>query len=217
MSDHIELHTAESFGNDYLREFNRVLDRHLALRTGNVLEWGAGYTTYEILKRLDVLGCRLFVTVDENPDYLREILRRVKPRPWFRAVAQDLAGPRSSQTDPETAYSTRPLLLDCQFDFILIDGRRRMECAFVASLLAHEETVVVLHDYRRGRYQPILALFDVVEDGPQFRVMRARPGLLALVRERARAIIDDIRRQNDWQATAFFDFDGCTPDQTGCI
>ena len=34
---------------DYLAEFNRVLDRFLRAAPGNILEWGAGYTTLELL------------------------------------------------------------------------------------------------------------------------------------------------------------------------
>ena len=34
-----------------------------------------------------------------------------------------------------------------------------MECAFIAATLCHVKTLVILHDYRRARYQSILALF----------------------------------------------------------
>jgi hypothetical protein len=40
--------------------------------------------------------------------------------------------------------------------------------------MSHHETIVALHDYRRTRYQPVTALFDIVEDGPQFRVLRPK-------------------------------------------
>lgn len=41
-------------------------------------------------------------------------------------------------------------------------------------MLSYPDTVVVLHDYRRTRYQPMKALYEVIEDGAQFRVMRVR-------------------------------------------
>ena len=44
----------------------------------------------------------------------------------------------------------------------------------MATLLSHPDTIVVLHDYRRTRYQPMKALYEVIEDGSQFRVMRLR-------------------------------------------
>jgi hypothetical protein len=86
----------------------------------------------------------------------------------------DRVGPTRSNSDQELNYSTFPLSLKKTFDIILIDGRRRMECAFIAATLCHEKTLVILHDYRRARYQPVLALFDVVEDGAQFRVLRIK-------------------------------------------
>lgn len=205
MVDQIKLHPASSFGDDYIDHFNDVLDRYLTKTPGNILEWGSGHTTRELLERLDRIGCRLFVTIDDDPDYLREVLREVGPRPWFRAIAESRIGPKLSQSDPALAYATRPLLFDTPFDFIYIDGRRRMECALTAALVAHEETVVVLHDYRRGRYQPIRALFDILEDSPHFRVMKARPELVALIRDRPREITVDVRQANPWQTTAFFE------------
>jgi len=173
MSSSVELYPTDSFGRDYLAEFTRVLDRFLRAAPGNILECGAGYTTLELLRRLDANGCRLFVTIDDNEEYLREVLKHYEFRPWFRPITESLIGPRMSQSDPELAYSTSPLLLGEVFDFIYIDGRRRMECALTSALLAHEETIIVLHDYRRGRYPPIRALFDIVEDGVAFRVPSA--------------------------------------------
>lgn len=193
-----------AFGAAYLDEFTRVLDTYLTA-SPTVLEWGAGHTTWELLARLDRIGCRLFVTIEDWPDYLAEILREVRPRPWFRAILEDRVGPKVDQFDPELTYSTRALQLGTRFDFIYIDGRRRMECALVAALLAHEDTIVVIHDYRRGRYQPIRALFDIVEDGPQFRVMKARPELVRLFDERRREIMTDMRAASPGQIAAFVD------------
>lgn len=203
--DAIRLHPAASFGGDYLDEFNAVLDRYLVGMPGNVLEWGSGHTTRALVSRLERTGCRLFVTIDDNADYLREVLCDVEPRPWLRPIVEDRVGPKTGQSDPELAYATRPLLFGVKFDFIYIDGRRRMECALTAALLAHEETVVVIHDYRRGRYQPIRALFDVVEDGRQFRVLKARPELVRAFAPRVHEIIADVRGANPDRVDALFD------------
>jgi hypothetical protein len=43
--------------------------------------------------------------------------------------------------------------------------------------LCHPDTIVVLHDYRRRRYQPVKALYEILEDGSQFRVMRLLPNV----------------------------------------
>ena len=208
MTEGIKLHRAASFGDDYLSEFDRVLDRYLATRPGYLLEWGTGHTTLELLPRLDRIGCRLFVTIDDSRDYVDEVFRGIEPRSWLRSVVQDRVGPKLSRADPELAYSTYPLLVGHRFDFIYIDGRRRMECALVAALLAHEETIVVIHDHARSRYQPIRALFDIVEDGKQFRVLRARAELVRLFGARAEEIIADVRRTNPLAAAASSSLEG---------
>jgi hypothetical protein len=69
-----------------------------------------------------------------------------------------------------------------------------MECAFVASVLSHAATAVVIHDYRRARYQPVLALFDVVEDGEEFRVLRVRPSVLSAMSEGIAHVEASMRR-----------------------
>ncbi len=59
---------------------------------------------------------------------------------------------------------------------IFIDGRRRRECAFTARLSANQDALVIIHD---SRHQAVLALFEIVEDGPRFRVTPPRPGIAA--------------------------------------
>lgn len=172
------------FGPTYIDEFQRVLRTYAASGTANILEWGSGLTTQVLARHAESLpAVELLLTIDSNADYQKAIFAdRVRP-PFLKEVALDTIGPRNCGADPELAYSTYPLSLGRKFDFIFIDGRRRMECAFIATLLSHSKTVVALHDYRRGRYQPILALYDVIEDGAEFRVLRPRPSILAVTGE----------------------------------
>jgi hypothetical protein len=165
---------SDRYGADYVSEFRRVLREMVVRRTGNLLEWGAGFTTRVLVEYARETNANLLLTIDDKPDYLNDVIAPFGPLPFLRAEAIDLTGPRLSDRDPELNYSTFPLSLNKTFDVIFIDGRRRMECAFVAALLSHEDTTVVLHDYRRTRYQHVRALFEIVEDGPQFRVMKLR-------------------------------------------
>ena len=55
---------------------------------------------------------------------------------------------------------------------------------------------IVIHDYRRGRYQLVKALFDIVEDGPQFRVMKTRRDLWPGLSERGREVMKALRDLN---------------------
>ena len=175
-----ELLSSLTFGADYLDEYRRVILQHVAPVTGAFLEWGAGHTTVALAQLRKELGVRTLCTIDHNRAYLQAVLAATPRFEGLRAYARELQGPSCAVDDPELAYATAPLAWRESFDFIFIDGRRRMECAFVAALLCHERTVVALHDYRRARYQAVLAFYDILEDGRQFRVMRLKPALLGL-------------------------------------
>jgi hypothetical protein len=178
--------SSDAYGCNYLSELRRVLLEYGRPRTRNYLEWGAGNTTVAIATMRHQLGLERLDTIDDNADYLAAIGQQVPAWAGFEAHAADLIGPKLSDRDPELNYAMLPLGWGRQFDFIYIDGRRRMECAMVASLIGHPGTVVILHDYRRARYQSVRLLFDIVEDGPQFRVMR--PADLVLARAEAQNV-----------------------------
>jgi hypothetical protein len=173
-----EVRSADMFGLDFLPELARIVDVY-AGTASSILEWGSGLST---LLLAEIAGLRggTFVSVDHNEDYARSVASRIHPPATVRFLPCDLVGPKLGQADPGLNYSNAPASLGIDFEFIHIDGRRRLECLFMAFVLSGRDTVVALHDYRRARYQAALVLFDVIEDGPQFRVLRAKPGLLAL-------------------------------------
>ncbi len=162
------------YGDDYLSEFRRIILAHVRPVTRAFLEWGAGNTSLAIAEMREELSVDRLTTIDDNADYLAAVRRQLSWWSGFEAHHADLMGPKLSDRDPEANYATLPLTWGRTFDFIYIDGRRRLECALVAWLVGHSQTIVAIHDYRRGRYQPVKALFDIIEDGPQFRVMRAK-------------------------------------------
>jgi len=148
-------------------------------KTGNILEWGSGITSLMLADLLDQQGNGSLMTIDHNKSYQHAVCKALSERTQVTALTIDLIGPRESQADICLNYSSVPMHFSKQFDFIFIDGRRRVECALTAAFISHAETTVVIHDYRRTRYQPMLALFNVIEDGPHFRVLRVKPEILA--------------------------------------
>jgi hypothetical protein len=197
MSGTITIHdVAASYGDSYVPEFKRLLNQYAKPTTGNFLEWGAGHTTGLFVEHLEKVGCKRFVSMDDYGPYMETVAAEFKDRPWFHPVVQNREGMMRSQQDPELAYSTHPLIYGEKFDFIYIDGRRRMECAMTAALLCHETTTVVIHDYKRGRYQTARVLYDIMEDGPQFRVMRLRREILLTIAAPANSVMYDVRRFN---------------------
>jgi hypothetical protein len=166
--------TAGSYGSNYIPEFCRVINAYNKVNPGYILEWGSGLTTQILAGYAEIWASKFMLSMDENGVYQKAIFAN-RPLPRLLTLKTiDRVGPCRSQADPELNYSTFPLSFGHKFDLIFIDGRRRMECAFVAALICNVDATIIIHDYRRTRYQPIIALFDVLEDGSQFRVLRPR-------------------------------------------
>lgn len=164
------------YDRPYLNEFAQILEKYLGAQPSvNILEWGSGFTTLLTVSVLDRWGVNFSIDSLDNFDKYQNALKN-----WLYAgnrvnfILADTTGPGRSQRDPELNYSTLPLNNVGKYDFIFIDGRRRVECAYIAALIAKPDTIIVIHDFRRGRYQPVLGLFDVIEETEQFRVMRVR-------------------------------------------
>ena len=176
--------SADKFRPLYVSEFKRVLETWCKDDARNIIEWGSGLTTQILADHaMRLPAVDLFLSIDSNAAYQSAIFADRETPDFLTTVTPDLTGPQSHA--PELAYSTYPLKYGRKFDLIFIDGRRRMECAFISMLLSHEKTIVVIHDYRRLRYQPILTLFDVIEDGPEFRVLKPRPSVLSAIADSA--------------------------------
>jgi hypothetical protein len=171
-----KLFTEQLFGSGYVSEFQQVIRQFAPTAPQAVLEWGSGISSLVLLEMCQGWNSSLFLTVDHLPAYQQAVFAG-RSLPGFLRMQSIRLDPRRSGSD-EPGYSTFPLALKRKFDVVFIDGRRRVECAYVAALMAHPETIVILHDYRRMRYQSVLRLYDVVSDGEQFRVMRPRPAVL---------------------------------------
>jgi hypothetical protein len=139
-----------------------------------------GNSTHFFIDQREALGLGALFSIDHAPDYFSALTQTLPRWEGFHSFCIDLRGPKQSDRDPELNFATYPLSFDTSFDIIFIDGRRRMECALTAAQLCRADTIVMLHDYRRARYQGVRVLFDIVEDGTQFRVMKLRRQLLAL-------------------------------------
>jgi hypothetical protein len=173
-----EQRSSLAFGPDYLTEMGRVIRTHAPAGPRTFLEWGMGNSTLYFLTHREELGLSELYAMDDNAAYLAGLKETLPKADWFHAYSLDQVGPKKSDRDPEYNFSSLPLSWGRRFDVIYIDGRRRMECALTAAQLCHAGTVVMLHDYRRQRYQSVRFLFDIVEDGSQFRVMRLKRHLL---------------------------------------
>lgn len=182
------LEDPEQYGAAYDPEFRRILAQY-APDARSFLEWGAGYTTRMIIEHIGSNPAEIFVTMDENCEYLDNVVAPYRDLEWLHPKCISVTGPCVDQRDTGLNYSTYPLSLGRQFDFIFIDGRRRMECAMMALLMARPNTIVAVHDYRRTRYQPVHAFYRIIEDGPQFRIMLPRSTVIPTFQDMAPAVM----------------------------
>ncbi|WP_431201381.1 hypothetical protein ACQ86E_19640 [Bradyrhizobium betae] len=168
----------------YMSEFIFLIDKYSSEKTRNMLEWGAGFTTRWLCALAEKRKAELFVTVDTNAEYLSQVIAFMPPSPYrFEAHAvQEIGETDDHSRSPAFHYATFPLHFEKHFDLIFVDGRRRNECLMMASILQSDHGHVIVHDYRRKRYEAGMSYFDVVEDFFGFRVLRRRRDLDSFAR-----------------------------------
>lgn len=72
------------------------------------------------------------------------------------------------------AYYRDIWLLEEKFDLILVDGRFRLACALSAILHATPGTKILIHDFERDYYHPVLRFVDRVYQVERLAVLRVR-------------------------------------------
>ena len=128
-----------------------------------ILEWGPGTSTK--------------VMLDSCPD--SEIYTIEHSTKWFKRaktkfskydnvqLLQKSVGKNSSYAS--TGFKFAP------YDLIFVDGRRRVECCFVAMQCISEDGVILLHDCERKNYRSIVDSFiDIIEERDGTLVFRAK-------------------------------------------
>jgi predicted O-methyltransferase YrrM len=138
-----------------------------------VLEWGSGLSTFMLSAAVHARLEGQLVTIDHNAEWQQAALERIPRRSRMRGLVADVNGSENTASQ-RLFYSTLPLDLPGPWDLIVIDGARRLECALTAAMISDESTLVVLSDYRRARYMPVLKLYNVLVDGAHYRQMQAK-------------------------------------------
>jgi hypothetical protein len=174
---------SSNYGPSYMTEYRDIL-LGLKGKTIRALEWGTGHTTILTAEYLKSIPGHLLVGVDDYGPFAEMLSKHVNPSCNFHSFLCSRVGETRNQVDPELNYSSFPVSYGQVFDFVFIDGRRRMECALHALLLARSDATIVIHDFRRARYQAILCIFDLVDETSQFRVVRPNPTIQGAALER---------------------------------
>ena len=61
-----------------------------------------------------------------------------------------------------------------KYNYIIIDGRARVECAEYVLKFCKPETIVYLQEFYRPRYKQVLEWYDIVEEVDSMAVLRPK-------------------------------------------
>jgi hypothetical protein len=161
-------------GDSTPEELLSLLNRH----TGSVrrlLEWGAGDNTAIMAGFAHMRGAELLLSIDHRAEYLRAVIEQLPRYAFLHARFIDAEELSETGSDIDIAYVAYPSLLGVSFDIIVIAGRWRMECAMLARTMLEPGGIVVFHDWKHRRYEPLQELFEVVEESREYLVLRGDP------------------------------------------
>ena len=174
----------------YMSEFIHLIEKYSGSDTRNLLEWGTGFTTRWLCALAEKKKSDFFLAVDTNADYLAGVVAFMPKTDYrFEAHAVQEIGETDDLSHSQALhYATFPFRYETRFDLTFIDGRRRNECLLAAAILQSDNGYVLVHDYRRKRYELGMSLFDTVEDFFGFRVLKRSASLNAFAWEKFEAL-----------------------------
>jgi hypothetical protein len=140
----------------------------------NVLEYGSGESTSQIANRVNSV-----LSVEHDLHWHEKVEKTLPKNAKVVHVATKY--PHDHQKEPIhnadgnpdnfQDYVNYPLTLDKKFDLILIDGRCRAACAKVCTQIAHDDTIIFIHDFSippispsRKSYLKALDYLDIVDN-----------------------------------------------------
>lgn len=122
----------------------------------NVLEWGGGKSTLFFSSMLQQGSS--WLALEHNLSWFQEVKSKIDMHPSSCAsiVLIQPDRPFDGRTDGDFStfrnYVLSPVHLGQTYDFILVDGRARVECLAVGWSLLKDNGVMVLHDAQRKQY-----------------------------------------------------------------
>lgn len=142
----------------------RALERALLAQKGRplrILEWGSGGSTVYFTKFLQKHGIAYeWISLEYNKRWAETVTAGLEGDPHTRVVLFDVGNDQVLQRDiPMNEYVDYPRTLGVQFDFILVDGRKRRRCLIEARSLVAPSGVVVCHDAERHYYQCAFSVY----------------------------------------------------------
>lgn len=125
-----------------------------------VLEFGSGESTIEISKK-----CKKIVSIEHQKEWYDFLINKIPSNCSLILKEPNLEyveGKTDGSIEEFYDYVNSPVSLG-PFDIILIDGRARVSCCSICSKLAHENTIIFVHDFERVEYQLCLDYLELIE------------------------------------------------------
>src|SRR5680860_87723 len=136
------------------KELDIIEEILMSIKPRKCLEWGSGYSSLVFPKLIDP---ELWLAIEHDQDWAEEIIGKNKnPHVKIVYVPSEVPGWNNKEDwrkdgtfkDFES-YINYPEKF-APFDFIMIDGRARVECLKKASEMITNDGVVVFHDCNRA-------------------------------------------------------------------
>lgn len=137
-----------------MHDFENILRKWLTtLKPKSILEYGPGLSTEIML----ALCPEVHITSIEH-DHHWYAKAKAKYKDRVNLVFRESFTFKSQ-------YACWPLLQDDipQYDFIFVDGRRRVECLLVGLNVLKPNGILLLHDAERKEYQHGIDLYETIE------------------------------------------------------
>ena len=143
------------------REIDIVTEILTALRPQNCLEWGSGYGTMYFPSLLEE-GAK-WTAVEHHSEWAKKV-QEMNKRPNVSVFHVEPNSTPWTDPDNDGAYSDLKDYIEFperlgKLDFVLVDGRARIECMKKAIGLLSENGVLLLHDANRTYYHKTFDLF----------------------------------------------------------
>jgi hypothetical protein len=163
------------FGTRYSVELFDLLDRLIDHETRCVVEYGSGLSTLLIQELLLAKAGRrkdlVFLSIDHNQDWQRQVARALPPRAFTHLRTIDLIGECETTSDHGYNYATAPQLLQRDVDVAFVDGRTRAQSVLAVATCLKQGGTIILDDAERERYQFVDHYFQRAEAHGRFKIL----------------------------------------------
>lgn len=140
--------------NQDWHSFKQLLRRYLKEnKPKKILEWGPGESTNIII---NICPNSNIISIEHNEKWYNIAKEEFKEYNNIKIIYKEI--------NKNTKYATKGYD-NSPYDFIFIDGRRRVECAIIALQTIKKDGVIMLHDSNRTNYtKPLNPYIDKIEE-----------------------------------------------------